>query len=306
MTAECGAVNPAAKKLLEQLLAPVSLSDFVSASWERQFLHVPGKKGKFAGLFDWEQVNSLLNSHRFPPPRLRLCRGGKFADPSKYQRGNGLLLTEPLLDEVRNGSTLIVSGVDEVNPRCREITAAVQQTFRCHCNINVFVSLKAVPGFPAHFDYHGIFVAQVAGRKHWRVWKPSIPNPLREHERELSAPKDRPPYWEGTLEPGSFLHLPRGWWHEAHAADEPSLHLTACVRPQTGGDFLQWAAAELRRNEFFRRDVPRFAESEQREYVNELVQTMQTALGEDAVERFLEESSARLRSFPRFDLPGTD
>jgi len=306
MTVECGAFNPAAEALLDRFLAPVSLKEFVSTWWERQFLHVPGEKRKFDGLFDWPELNSLLNSHRFSPERFRLWRDGGFADPSQYLRPSGLLGTAPVLDEVRKGATLVLASVEEVSPRCREMVDALQETFRCYSGAHAYVSFQAVPGFPTHFDNQGLLVTQVAGRKYWRVWEPTFDHPLNEHQRQLPPPKDRSPYWEGTLEQGSLFHLPRGWWHEARSLGEPSLHLTLTVSAQTGVDLLRWAISELRRNEFFRRDVPRFTESERHEYVNELVRKLQAGLGDDAVERFLEESMTGVRPFPRFDFPSTD
>ena len=50
-----------------------------------------------------------------------------------------------------------------------------------------------------------------------------------------SRPLDKPdaPLWEGMLEDGDLLYIPRGWWHVATPLDEPTLHLTVGVNNLT-------------------------------------------------------------------------
>ena len=67
------------------------------------------------------------------------------------------------------------------------------------------------------------------------------------------------PLWEGTLEDGDLLYIPRGWWHVALPLNEPTLHLTVGIHNRTGLDLLGWLKERLREREDFRRDLPRFA-----------------------------------------------
>ena len=46
---------------------------------------------------------------------------------------------------------------------------------------------------------------------------------------EPTVEKPDTPLWEGMLEDGDLLYIPRGWWHVATPLDEPTLHLTVGV-----------------------------------------------------------------------------
>jgi hypothetical protein len=83
-----------------------------------------------------------------------------------------------------------------------------------------------------------VFVLQVAGRKHWRVHDPVLPDPLVNQPwggraEEVAATAEGPPALEIVLEPGDALYLPRGWLHAAEALGEQSLHLTVGLHRPT-------------------------------------------------------------------------
>jgi hypothetical protein len=70
--------------------------------------------------------------------------------------------------------------------------------------------------------------------------------------------------WEGTLEDGDLLYIPRGWWHVALPLAEPTLHLTVGIHNRTGLDLLRWLAERMRASETFRRDLPRMSSAQVR------------------------------------------
>ena len=70
------------------------------------------------------------------------------------------------------------------------------------------------------------------------------------------------PLWEGMLNDGDMLYIPRGWWHVATPLDEPTLHLTVGVNNPTGADLLSWFVDRLRASEDVRRDLPLFGRAE--------------------------------------------
>ncbi|MBK24662.1 MAG: hypothetical protein CME70_11760 [Halobacteriovorax sp.] len=105
--------------------------------------------------------------------------------------------------------------------------------------------LYAIPsggGTAAHFDQNINFVYQVSGTKKWWVApNTSVQNPMTRHtlghpiDPELASyaetlmPEDFPTEGaeEFTLEPGSFMFLPRGAWHKTQAlSDSLSLNFT--------------------------------------------------------------------------------
>ena len=101
---------------------------------------------------------------------------------------------------------------------------------------------------------HDVLILQVSGRKHWRVYPMTRPHPLR-GDRDVPKPEGEP-VWDGVLEDGDVLYLPRGWWHVATPLDEPTLHLTVGVSHPTGMDFLSWFIDRLRDAGVVRQDLP--------------------------------------------------
>jgi hypothetical protein len=127
---------------------------------------------------------------------------------------------------------------------------------------NAYYTPRRSQGFAVHHDTHDVFVLQVAGRKHWRVYEPLLELPLK-HQRwspSLGAPGE--PVLELTLGPGDTLYLPRGWLHEALTSAEDSLHLTVGVNAHTWVDALRAALDECEEDVEFRRSVPADGELE--------------------------------------------
>ena len=90
-------------------------------------------------------------------------------------------------------------------------------------------------GYPLHFDNVNVFFIQVSGRKHWKVYKPVVQDPMYnvprdshgEYEDNQDVRKDI--LLDVTLEAGQVLYIPRGFLHEGWveaSETEPSVHLT--------------------------------------------------------------------------------
>jgi hypothetical protein len=73
--------------MIEQILQPVSRTEFLRDYWTRQFLHIPGHADKFSHFFPWDVLNRSLEQHRFDARRLGLLKSGKRIEPSRYLNG---------------------------------------------------------------------------------------------------------------------------------------------------------------------------------------------------------------------------
>jgi hypothetical protein len=146
-------------------------------------------------------------------------------------------------------------------------------------------------------------VLQVSGRKRWQVYRPRRVNPLPDDEEAPQKPVD-PPVWDGMLEDGDMLYIPRGWWHVAFPVGEPSLHLTLATEPPLGTHLLAWLIGKLRIHEAVRAEVPRLNDVEgQRAYLDALRPLLTQALTDDAIAEFRHEWEGGLQPFPRLCLP---
>src|SRR5947199_9609806 len=110
--------------ILEKLLEPCLADEFLQETWGKSFRYIKGWQGKFSNLLTWNRLNEILGEHRLDFPRLRLARGGKSLPASTYLRYTRnsrhrttiprLLLSE-LTKQIREGATLVLDAVDELN-----------------------------------------------------------------------------------------------------------------------------------------------------------------------------------------------
>lgn len=162
-----------------------------------------------------------------------------------------------------------------------------------------------VPGFDAHWDSHDVFVIQLEGRKRWKIFELTRKWPLPRDVVENIKPES-PPVAEFDMTAGDVLYLPHGWWHSVSALEEPSLHLSIGVTPDTGIDFMTWLVDQAKHHELFRRRIPRFADERyQKEYLasvraywNELMAP------EEILDQFLAYADGASGGRPTFGFPG--
>jgi hypothetical protein len=250
---------------LPRLLHPVEPEVFFRDFWEREALLVGrDDPAHYDGLFALRDVESVI---AFTRP--------KFASPDDLMPGGaarsfiqGLLPDDeaaagayPDLGGVRaafaRGKTLILTAMQcrwgPVAALCRRL----EERFGCPVHTNLYLSPPGAQGFDAHYDTHEVFVLQIEGAKHWRLYGSARELPLAEERATFARGKLGPPTREATLRPGDLLYLPRGHVHEAFTSDRLSLHLTVGVKVYRWSDLLhQVVDAVSARDVRFRASLP--------------------------------------------------
>src|SRR4051794_469434 len=173
---------------LAALLAPLNATEFLDRDYGKRFLHVPGRSGKFAALLPWATLNDILEEHRLEPPRLRLTREGQPVPEERYvsfqpnRRRSGSPIPRinaaGLTRELREGATLVLDNVDELHRPVRRLAESLERIFRVRIQVNAYSGWRTSHGFDLHWDDHDVFVLQLAGRKHWKVYGMTRPFPL--------------------------------------------------------------------------------------------------------------------------------
>lgn len=298
--------------ILAEMLEPCAPGEFLDSSWGVNFLHVRGRAGRFAQMMPWGRLSEIVSRQRLDFPRLRLVRDGKPLPLSSYLRHQTggrqkaaipRLKSAGLARELREGATLVLDAVDELSEPVEKLAKGLELLFRERVQVNLYAGWQTSPGFDLHWDDHDVFILQVAGRKRWSVYGQTRPSPLV-NDIEKARKPEHEPLWEGTLEDGDLLYIPRGWWHVAVPLAEPTLHLTVGVHNRTGLDLLRWLSEALRASETFRRDLPRLASAGERAAHNaRLREELLAAWDDSAVERFYEDLDARAEPRARVALP---
>jgi lysine-specific demethylase/histidyl-hydroxylase NO66 len=198
-------------------------------------------------------------------PFFRMVKGGnRLHGTTRAVNAGGRRLNDAAdSDKVRDahlsGATLVLNALHRTHPPvarlCRQLAADLGHPTQC----NAYVTPGGgAQGFAYHHDTHDVFVLQVSGRKHWRVFPPVLELPLPSQSRagdDLVGPDDVP-LLDVVLEAGDALYLPRGYVHAASTTHDPSVHLTVGVLTTTWYDVLKDALALAADDLTFRDALP--------------------------------------------------
>ncbi len=294
----------------DDIIQPLTVREFAETYLGVRYLLAKPGTPRFKALVRWDEINHALERVRFSPQRLRLVQNAKTIPSSAYtfvddDAGGGSSLDARRLERfLAGGATLSINKVDELFPEVQALAESVEELFRIQVGANLYAGWRTDNGFDLHWDRHDTLILQISGRKRWMVYEPTVDHPM--DDRLLTPPPKptAPPVWEGLLEEGDFLYMPRGWWHVAFPLDEPTLHVTLGVRHRTGASMLKWIAAELNKHVEFRRDLPLLESPDaQAAYAKRLRDLLTAAVTDDVVERYMRIVEEVVPARPRVCLP---
>jgi ribosomal protein L16 Arg81 hydroxylase len=280
------------KMRLEDVIAPLAPKEFIDRYLSREMLVVAATRRRFAHLLSWEELNGALNRIRVSGRRMRLYQDGKRLDPDlfleepEHEYGSQIKGAE-FERLLAAGATLVLDKVDDLFLPIRELTEAFEEVFHVHTWVNLYAGWRTQNGFDLHFDGHDTMILQVHGRKHWKVYRPTRLHPFKDDVEAVERPAGAP-VWEGVLEDGGVLYMPRGWWHVACPLDEPSLHLTIGLAHPTGAQMLEWFVTQLKALGEARMDVPHLkSPAEQSAWIAAMRENIVKLWSDDVVDRFM-------------------
>ncbi len=196
-----------------------------------------------------------------------------------------------LSNQYAQGKTIFVHKLEQrwksVATLCRNLEATLHHPV----NASMFLTPRNSQGLSAHFDSVEVFVLQLEGSKHWRLYKPTVELPLQDAFEPIPREQIGKPIQEVHVKPGDLMYIPRGVIHEAFASDDSSLHITVAVSVFRLTDLVRTALACLSAKDVrFRRAVPigalgggEIADALRTEFEELLQQLVQGARVEDAI-----------------------
>lgn len=242
-------------RILQDLLRPCSVDQFLSEYWTKATIHIPSEGvHKFRKFFSWDDFNYLLNYHQLAEPDLRFSLNGQSLDASSSQQWN---------DYLRQGATLIINGLHQRVPGIMQLAADLRYDLGYRTHVNLYFSPTTQQGFDCHYDNHDVLILQLEGEKEWFVFQETIPYPVLRHSSDLAPPTGEP-HLQCILNPGDVLYIPRGHWHYAVGCGQPSLHLTVGIDCQTGLDWLNGLLGDLRNQIHWRKSLPPIVDGDTR------------------------------------------
>jgi ribosomal protein L16 Arg81 hydroxylase len=288
------------------MIAPLTWEQFYSQYWAKSLLHQTGQKGRFTPLISWDDLNAILDWHCPPQPQVRLSLNGKPIDVRQYidgKVGSLKLNVGGLIANLSQGASLIVDQVQDVVPNVNQLAEELQDRFQGLITANLYAGWRQQHGFDLHWDVADLFVLQIHGRKHWKVYRPTRPYPLTNDIKVAPKPAE-PPVFDAIINDGDILHVPRGWWHMAFPLNEPSLHLTFGIESLHGADFVRWWAQKMLRQPEIRKNIPVDSDpSGQLEYLRGVLKLIGDEFNEREIDVFLREKKKSRRPHTRVRLP---
>ncbi|MEU3187019.1 cupin domain-containing protein [Streptomyces sp. NPDC006923] len=220
---------------LSALLSPFDTADFKNEVWEKKPLVIHREDPDYyAEPLTFRDVDHILSTSSVRSSELKVVVNGQeiplveMAASGPGGPSNGL---EVLYDLYRKGSTVVFKFLHErwepLGRLCRTLSGEFSAGFQA----NAYLTPAGAQGLTSHYDTHDVFVLQVWGSKHWRLYE--SPDELPLHSQHYRRPADGPgaPVREFDLKAGDLMYMPRGTVHDATSNEEASLHITLGVLP---------------------------------------------------------------------------
>lgn len=256
---------------LADLIAPVSVDEFLANYWEKTYLHLQGDEpGRFSRYFSLREVDTWLASVRsgLPDSILVTPPAGVNAMTERYRpREIGV---DALYSAFAKGSSLVLNHMEDW-PSVLGLVKALGNEFHADIGVNAYLTPRGSRTFSIHSDEHDVLILHLEGEKVWHLHEFSvlhIPIPQKKNFRfteEWYGRTKTPELAEICLRPGDVLYIPRGMPHYAVAKDSECLHLTVSISPLYWMDFVKMAAeyAAIRSQELRKALPPGFVENEE-------------------------------------------
>lgn len=247
------------KNALALVIAPLTEEDFFNDYWEKDPLHIHrSDAAHFESLTSIDAIETLLSTQSLSYPSVQLTRSGHTIDVSDYTDDSNRIQAHRLIEEHRNGATIVISQAHQNIPSLAEFRRGMQRDCHLRCQTNLYLSPPSQQGFNAHYDSHDVFILQVHGDKTFNFYEGGVELPFQ-HDRFESTQQTAGALTKSiTLTPGDTLYIPRGVMHDAVACKESSLHITLGVYAVTHRDLILEAIQLLTTDDpAFRKSIPR-------------------------------------------------
>ena len=244
------------------ILAPTDFDVFFATYWEQRPLIIQRDDPRyFQTLLSLADVDHIVSSTGLKHPDFRLVKHAVTLPLQDYTRQNhrneAVADVDKIRTEYRQGASIVIDSLHERWKPLAYFCRDLEQRLNHHVQANVYLTPRSSQGFAPHYDTHDVFVLQIHGTKHWRIYDSAVRLPDRSLPHHTDRDKLAPPLYELDVRPGDVIYLPRGFVHEALTSDDESLHITIGVIAYSWFDIFQEVLTSLRKQDYrFRASLP--------------------------------------------------
>jgi len=214
-----------ADSALEWVIGPTTLQEFYSSYWEKKPLHIKRSDPQYyKDVFSTKGLEKIVREQR--------VLYGKHMDITSYDGTRethnpiGRVYPAVMWDYYNNGSSIRMINPQYFHNTVWRLCATLQDHFGSMVGANVYLTPPGTQGFAPHWDDVEVFMMQLEGKKHWRLYQPPTPLP-RYSSQNLDQDQLGEPILEVDLEPGDLIYMPRGTVHQGNCLEgNHSLHIT--------------------------------------------------------------------------------
>lgn len=197
-------------------------------------------------LFSWSDMDSALYYSDITPPFMHLHKNGVIPSEmyiEEFKAGSRTMQrldTHAVQSLLKTGATAILNRIDSRQELVRRLCEEVASFTNAETTANAYLAFSGEGSFGSHWDTHDVMAIQLIGKKHWRVYAPTYKSPLpgqTSKSFDSTCPAD--PIFDGVLEAGDLLYVPRGWWHEVLPIGE-TLHVAIGIYPPHVLNYVAW------------------------------------------------------------------
>ncbi|XP_004645780.1 ribosomal oxygenase 2 isoform X2 [Octodon degus] len=235
--------------LFESLISPIKTETFFKEFWEKKPLLLqradPARAAYYQSLFRLTDLKRLCSQGIYYGRDVNVCRcvSGKKKVLNKDGKVHFLQLRKDF-DQKR--ATIQFHQPQRFKDELWKIQEKLECYFGSLVGSNVYITPAGSQGLPPHYDDVEVFILQLEGEKHWRLYAPTVA--LAREYSVKSETRLGVPMLEFTLKPGDLLYFPRGTIHQADtpAGLAHSTHVTiSTYQNNSWGDFLLDAISGL-------------------------------------------------------------
>lgn len=230
-------------------ITPITLQHFREKYWEKEYLYIDRKNTDFyESIFSLKQVDKLLDTCLIKD-KVMLVRDGSMVLPSLYENKDGSLNLNQIYSSYDDGCTVVINGINYFWHPLKTYCAEMSSILSSQAFANMYLTPKNEKGLSPHYDTHDVYILQISGKKHWKIYDSPIQTPILNSKQPVFDREELGTPEELTLRAGDFMYLPRGLTHEAYTGDESSLHITIGVNAAQWMDLIIHSIKELAKDE---------------------------------------------------------
>ena len=243
---------------LQRVIDPVTPEEFFREYWEAKPLVVTrGQPDNFESLLSLNEIDRVITTLNLPFPDIDVVNAEEAVERDQYTVRGNVIDVAKLYQLFVDGSTIILQQLHKRVPSLTAFCRAMEQDFNVPFQTNIYLTPGNAQGFRTHYDTHDVFVLQITGSKHWKIYEMPVALPFRGQPFDSSLHEPGATTLEFDLHAGDTVYIPRGIMHDARSRDEVSLHITVGILAYTWTDLLLEALSAVSlRDPAFRKTLP--------------------------------------------------